>query len=188
MNNIGEDLSRRDRVERFLDECGAAAIAHPGGTLLAHLVRVGDVLAEWDADEDIQFAGLCHAMYGTDGFGRALVELSDRQTVATLIGERAEALVYLYGSCDRATVYPRLDTSPVIFRDRFTGLEYEPVDTDLRAFLEITAANELDVLAHNAELADKHGAALYQLFARSSSRLSPRAWQACRTQLASATS
>ncbi|WP_405165942.1 hypothetical protein OG203_13165 [Nocardia sp. NBC_01499] len=188
MNDLGEETSRRAKVVRFLGERGAGAIAHPGGTLLAHLVRVADVLAEWGADRDIQLAGLCHAMYGTDGFAQSLVDLADRKTVVELIGERAEALVYFYGSCDRTAVYPRLDTQPVVFRDRFTGLEYEPADADLRVFLEITVANELDVLAHNADLAAQHGSALYQLFARTKNYLSAPAWQACHAELASATS
>ncbi|WP_433195370.1 DUF6817 domain-containing protein [Nocardia sp. CA-107356] len=183
MDDVAADTVGRGRIERFLRELGADRIAHPGGTLLAHLIRVTDVLAEWGAGADIESAGLCHAMYGTDGFNQSLLELSERRTVAALIGARAEALVYLYGSCDRSAVYPRLDTPSVVFRDRFTGREFEPDGTDLRAFMEITAANELDVMAHNAELAAQHGPALYQLFARTSGYLSSNAWQACRTKL-----
>ncbi|WP_069162500.1 DUF6817 domain-containing protein [Nocardia altamirensis] len=188
MEDLGEDLSRRVRLDRFLTERGAESIAHPGGTLLAHLRRVTDKLAAWGADADVQAAGLCHAAYGTDGFRQALVDPMDRTTLAALAGKRAEALVYLYGSCDRATVYPRLGSRPVVFRDRFTGLEHAPTEADLRAFLEITVANELDVLAHNAELAAEHGAALHRLFARCRSLLSAPAWQACEAQLGPATS
>ncbi|NNH74954.1 hypothetical protein HLB23_34760 [Nocardia uniformis] len=181
-NGAPADVSR-ERAERFLRDRGADAIAHPGGTLLAHLIRVADVLADWGADADVQLAGLCHATYGTDGFDRSLLDPSARQQLSTLLGERAEALVYLYGSCDRSAVYPRLDTAPIVFRDRFTGLDHEPAAADLRAFMEITAANELDVMAHNAELAARHGAALYGLFAGTRSLLSERAWLACRSRL-----
>ncbi|WP_198347735.1 DUF6817 domain-containing protein [Nocardia terrae] len=93
------------RIRRFLREHGADGIGPPGGTLLAHLERVADLLAVWGADEELRLAGLCHAMYGTDGFNQPLVDLSQRPTVAALIGDRAEALVYFYCSCDRQAVY-----------------------------------------------------------------------------------
>ncbi|MFI2641757.1 VOC family protein [Streptomyces sp. NPDC018610] len=167
-------------VEDFLRHRGADRVPHPGGTLLAHLVRVARTLAEWGADPDVQIAGLCHAAYGTDGFDQDLLPLTERATLAELIGERAEALVHFYGSCDRGAVYPRLGGDrPPVFRDRFTGGEHTPAEADLRAFLEITAANELDVMAHNEELAARHGAALYELFARSRDLLSAEAWAAC---------
>lgn len=176
-------MSQRERIEEFLTDRGADGIDHPGGTLLAHLIRVAEVLARWGGDADVQSAGLCHAMYGTDGFGQSLMDLADRPKLVDLIGDRAEALVYFYASCDRAFVYPRLDALPVVFRDRFTGREFEPSESDLRAFLEITAANELDVMTHNAALAAQHGAALHGLFARTRRYLSAAASEACRTQL-----
>lgn len=174
-------MAPHKRIEQFLTEHGAAAIPHPGGTLLTHLVRVSNVLADWGATSDVQVAGLCHATYGTDGFDRSLLDLADRKILVDLIGERAEALVYFYASCDRGFVYPRLAATPVVFRDRFTGADFEPPTSALRAFLEITAANELDVMAHNPTLAAQHGAALYGLFASTSEYLSPQAWQACQT-------
>jgi len=171
-------------AEEFLAARGAARIPHPGGTLLAHLRRVSARLAAWGADPDVQLAGLCHAAYGTDGFDRSLLDVTERPLLAELIGDRAEALVYLYASCDRAAVYPRLGPrGPVLFRDRFTGREHTPAETGLRAFLTITAANELDVLAHNSELAARHGAGLYRLFARARPLLPAPAWTACAEQL-----
>lgn len=168
-----------DHIEQFLRDRGAGEIPHPGGTLLAHLARVADTLASWGADHDIQSAGRCHAMYGTDGFNQALLELRDREVLRALIGDRAEGLVYLYGSCDRSAVYPRLDSRPVVFRDRFTGHQRQLTDLELRALLEITAANELDVMTHNAELAATHGKSLYALFDRGKAHLSFPAWRAC---------
>jgi catechol 2,3-dioxygenase-like lactoylglutathione lyase family enzyme len=172
-------------VEEFLAVRGADRMPHPGGTLLDHLHRVARLLSNWGAEPEVQLAGLCHAAYGTDGFDESLLATTERAMFAELIGDRAEALVYLYASCDRATVYPRLGTGfPVVFRDRFTGREHTPSAADLRAVVEITAANELDVLGHNAELAERHGPALYRLFARSYELLSAAAWNACSEQLA----
>jgi hypothetical protein len=171
-------------IETFLRDRGAGQTPHPGGTLLGHLGRVQRLLAEWGADSVIQTAGLCHATYGTDGFAPALLPLTDRTTLVALIGEQAEALVYLYASCDRATVYPRIDgTAAVAFLDRFTGREHTPPPDELRAFLEITAANELDVLTHNAELARQHGPWLYGFLTRAGSLLSPAARDAVAQQL-----
>ncbi|MFJ3921898.1 DUF6817 domain-containing protein [Streptomyces sp. NPDC090022] len=172
-------------VARFLRSRGAAAMDHPGGTLLDHLGRVAEVLGRWGAARDVRLAGLCHAAYGTDGFGPHLMETAERGTLAGLIGERAEAIVYLYGSSVRDVLYPQIGgPGPVTFRDRFTGAVHEPAEADLRALMEITAANELDVLAHNADLAARHGAALYGFFARGGELLSPGARAACERQLA----
>ncbi|MGW2822481.1 VOC family protein [Streptomyces sp. NPDC001443] len=172
-------------VEEFLSARGADRTPHPGGTLLEHLRRVARRLSTWEAEPAVRLAGLCHAAYGTDGFDGSLLDLSEREMLAELIGERAEALVYAYAGCDRSAVYPRLGNGhPVVFRDRFTGREHTPTEADLRAVVEITAANELDVLAHDAELADRHGSYLYGLFARSRELLSAPAWNACAEQLA----
>ncbi|HEY0450835.1 MAG TPA: hypothetical protein VGD70_17085 [Actinophytocola sp.] len=165
-------------AEEFLRSHGAGSIEHPGGTLLAHLQRVARVLDGWGADPDVAAAGLCHATYGTDGFGSSLLAVTQREELAALIGERAEALVYLYASCDRGYVYPQLGSGRVVFRDRFTGRSSVPADPELCAFMEITAANELDVLAHNADLAARYGADLHALFTRSRELLSAPAWAA----------
>ncbi|WP_030175548.1 DUF6817 domain-containing protein [Streptomyces sp. NRRL S-813] len=177
--------ARWPHVEAFLCARGADRMPHPGGTLLDHLRRVVRLLSAWGAEPAIQLAGLCHAAYGTDGFDGSLLDTAEREVLTELIGDRAEALVYLYASCDRAAVYPRLGAGrPVVFRDRFTSREHMPAEADVRALVEITAANELDVLAHNTELAQRHGPDLYRLFARSRELLSAPAWNACAGQLA----
>ena len=76
----------------LLRELGAADIAHPGGTLLAHLVRVRDRLARWEARPALQLAGLCHAFYGTDGFATALLPTGRRAELTAVIGPEAESL------------------------------------------------------------------------------------------------
>ncbi|MFH8381334.1 DUF6817 domain-containing protein [Kitasatospora sp. NPDC018058] len=167
-------------IEDFLRAHEADRIPHPGGTLLEHLARVAALLAQWGTDSAVQAAGLCHAAYGTDGFDGALLGLDERDTLVELVGHRAEALVYLYASCGRAAVYPRLgrDERP-LFHDRFTGDDHTPPEEDLRAFLAITVANELDVLAHNSELAERYGPSLYELFSRIRGLLPAAAWRTC---------
>lgn len=167
------------QIRDFLLDRGADQLAHPGGTLYEHLIRVAELLAAWGADEHLQAAGLCHACYGTDGYPEALLALSERPVLTGLIGTRAESLVYLYGSCDRDAVYQALgQAGPVSFRDRFTGRVHTPPDADVKAFTELTAANELDIIRHNPAMAAQYGAALRQLFTRARARLTDAAWQA----------
>lgn len=161
----------------FLTRLGAAGMDHPGGTLLAHLGRVRALLAEWGARPALQLAGLCHAAYGTDGFPHPLLPIERREELAAIIGAEAEALVYRYGSCDRAASYPELTDGA--FTDRFTG---EPVTLsaqDLGDFAELTAANELDIVTVSDEFREQHGAAIRGLLNRFRPLLSEPAQRAC---------
>lgn len=151
-------------VEEFLAAHGARDLPHPGGTLLAHLRRTHDVLAGWGARDALRLAGLAHAAYGTDGFPHPLVDLAERPVLAELIGAEAENIVYAYGACDRDLCYPLLTRGePARFRDRFTGEVSEPSPRLLGDFVELTFANELDVLAHNEKLLAKHSRSLRAL-------------------------
>src|SRR5258708_37202830 len=169
----------RAKAEDFLLSRGAAGLAHPGGTLLAHLRRVAGLLADWGASPALQAAGLCHACYGTDGYNQSLLGPGERVNLAAIIGAEAEALVYLYASCDRAAVYPLLgDPGPVVFWDRFTGQHAAPTEQQVRGFAELTPANELDILRRSPGPAARHGASLLELISRIRFRLSDAAWQA----------
>lgn len=167
-------------VQQWLVRHGADSMVHPGGTLLDHLNRVAARLADWRASDDVRVAGLCHAAYGTDGFAAALIEPASRAELRKLIGVRAEHLVYLYGSCERSMVYPQLNNHAAVnFANRFTGKIVPAPAADTRAFVEITAANEIDVMLHNQELANKHAQSFYQLLSAARHWLSPKGWQAC---------
>jgi hypothetical protein len=166
-------------IEEFLLDRGAGQLAHPGGTLYEHLVRVAALLAGWGASDELQAAGLCHACYGTDGYPNTLLRLDERPVLTALVGARAESLVYMYASCDRAAVYSALEhPGPLSFRDRFTGLMHTPPEPDIRAFTELTAANKLDVIRHNALLAAQEGTAQQKFFAGVRARLTDAAWEA----------
>jgi len=163
--------------EEFLLAHHADRVGHPGGTLYDHLGRVARTLADWGAGEDVRLAGLCHAAYGTDGFDHVLLPVDDRKSLREVIGEPAESLVYLYAACDRRSVYPRLDgTTPVDFTDRFTQEFVTVEEPQLRAFLEITAANELDVLARQPVMLAQYAPSLLAMFSRCRELLSPAAW------------
>ncbi|MFJ9147583.1 DUF6817 domain-containing protein [Streptomyces sp. NPDC102270] len=172
-----------DRAVTLLREFGAESIAHPGGTLLTHLQRVQARLATWKARPDLQLAGLCHAFYGTDGFSTALLQLDRRNDLAAVIGAEAEAIVYLYASCDRKATYPALNQADAAFHDRFTGRSHVPGPQLRRDFTELSAANELDLAIVDSGFRDKWGPQLLALFTRLQDLLSADAWLECRTVL-----
>jgi hypothetical protein len=103
------------------------------------------LLRRWGCSETVSLAGLCHAVYGTDGFPEALLTVEERHVLSGMAGADVEALVYLYASCDRRFTYPRLSESRVDFRDRFTGRRFSPTAGQLRDFVDLTLANETDV-------------------------------------------
>jgi hypothetical protein len=136
----------RQRALEFLRSRSAHTMTHLNGTLLEHLMATEELLASWGSSEELCRAGLCHAVYGTDGFAPCLVPWEDRTVLARVVGGDVEESVYLYASCDRSFLYPQLSrTGPVCFRDRFRDETFEPSDAALRDFVDLTLANELDV-------------------------------------------
>ncbi|MFD4432878.1 alpha/beta fold hydrolase [Nocardia sp. NPDC058497] len=127
---------------------GTESIEHPGGTLHAHLRRMHALTVEWNASPRTQLAAICHASYGTDGFAHALLPTADRRRLHNVIGHDAEALVYLYGACDRERTYRELGRQPLPVIDRFTGRSMVIQGADLYDFAVLTIANELDVARH----------------------------------------
>ncbi|GAB2587076.1 hypothetical protein GCM10027168_19810 [Streptomyces capparidis] len=175
-----------DRAVALLRELGAAGIAHPGGTLLAHLQRVHGRLAGWGARPALRLAGLCHACYGTDGFPTALLPADRRAELAEVIGAEAEAIVHLYASCDRKATHPTLADADGAFRDRFTGRRHIPEPRLRRDFAELTAANELDLARVDPAFRARWGAELRALFTRFRPLLSQPAWSDCERVLPAA--
>ena len=127
---------------------GAAELAHPGGTLGAHLGRVADRLEAHGAGPVAVAAGAAHAAYGTDGFPHPLLGLDERDLLRAAVGPAAEAAVRQYGGCDRGVTYPQLGAAVVPFRDRFSGVTTPVNRAELTTFAAITVANELDVADH----------------------------------------
>ncbi|MGW5738445.1 MULTISPECIES: DUF6817 domain-containing protein [Streptomyces] len=166
-------------ARQLLRDLGAETLDHPGGTLLAHLERVRRQLAHWHARPALQLAGLCHALYGTDGFAPVLLPLAGRARATAVIGTEAESLVYLYASCDRSTTYRALTDRSPRFRDRFTGHTFTPTRRRREDFAELTAANELDIARIDEAFRARHGAALLNLFTRLGPLLSPAARRDC---------
>jgi hypothetical protein len=173
------DNGEMEPVIQLLTECGAEGIEHPGGYLLSHLKRVSALLDGWGARPALRAAGLGHAFYGTDGFPTALVDVADRGKVRQVLGEEAEGIVYRYAACDRGFSYAGLSNGGP-FRDRFTGETGVLTAGQRRDFVELTVANELDLLIVNAQLRARYGEALDRLFTRCREHMSDQAWLAVR--------
>lgn len=173
------EVEWKKRAESLMVERGADRLEHPGGTLLEHVARVCDLLAKWGHDEDLRAAGLCHACYGTDGFGFPLLSLDEREELADVIGARAEQWVYRYASCDRKATYPGLGSRRTIgFTDRFTGEILALAEQDASVFVELTAANELDLVLVNPQIGAAWGPGMLELLRGARHRLSDAAWGA----------
>jgi hypothetical protein len=142
------DTIDRNATLQFLKELGTGDIRLHHRSLLDHLVGTEQLLLSWDCPEEIAVAGLCHAVYGTDGLVSPLVTLEDRPKLRELIGTSAESAVYLYGCCDRKAVYPQLGHgSDLRWRDRFTGREWTVGADELSTFILLTWANALEAAA-----------------------------------------
>ncbi|GAB3934813.1 DUF6817 domain-containing protein [Micromonospora vulcania] len=151
-------------VRRWLRQRGAETIQHPGGTLYAHLCRVHDRLGELGCGGDAQLAGLTHAVYGTDGFEVTLLDRTDRASLRDLVGDDAEALVYLYGACDRRRTWRQLATTRQVV-DRFTDQTWNLSAGQVRPFVDLSIVNELDVIEQDPSVVDRHGQYFRSLFA-----------------------
>lgn len=150
-----------------LVKLGAGDFEHLDGSLIEHLNGTKELLKKWQADPELQDAGLYHAAYGTAGFTQNLVSTDQRAKIASLIGESAEDIVYQYCACDRKEFFPRIgqDESP-LFPNRFTGESYYLSGKMLRYFCELTAANETEIALDNTEFVAKYGPSLARLFTR----------------------
>lgn len=148
-----------------LRDLAAGDFKHIDGTLLDHLVGTRELLARWGASQTLQDAGLYHAAYGTAGFGEQMVSVSQRASVASVIGANAEQIVYQYCACDREYFWPQFGLArKLVFRDRFRDDYYLLDDSNIRSFCELTVANELEIASGNPRFIAEHGHPLSHLF------------------------
>jgi pimeloyl-ACP methyl ester carboxylesterase len=158
---------------------GAASVAHPGGTLLAHMRRTAGCLQSWGGGRELVSAGLCHAAYGTQGFLTPLIGIANRAVLRESIGDEAEAIVYAYCALDRAHQSAAEPDRPRAceLRDRFNGEYWNPSERMRRQLAELSVANELD-LVQNAPLAREELSAIAALIRAAAPWLSEAAWSA----------
>ena len=159
-----DDPSHRSRVENYISQAGGNLIDHPGGTLAAHLGRIAAMLQSWDLERSVVDAGHLHAAYGTEGFGIAIGNSVGQVELIDLVGEEAEELISLYCRCDRNASYSSWVSDKPYVVDRENGNIVSINDVQRKALINITVANETDVLAHDPDLMKQHGKSLAALF------------------------
>lgn len=152
------------KIENFVLRAGGASVAHPGGDLAAHLGRVAAILERWNVESTIVDAGHLHAAYGTEGFGASIVESGAQNELIDLVGKEAEVLISLYCRCDRRASYPSWASNNAVVIDRDNRQVTPIYDSQRKALINITIANEIDVLSHDPELMRQHGCDLAELF------------------------
>ena len=160
---LGDPRVRCRRIDEFLARSGTGSTAHPGGTLLSHLHRTADTLENWGVPDWLVDAARLHAAYGTDGFPQP-VQGANPETLVALAGTRTEAFVARYCNCNRHDSYPTFLTDTPSTIDRHTGHRTPLTGDALRAFVELTIVNELDVFAHAPDIAVGHATETGRLF------------------------
>ncbi len=130
----------------LLRTLGVGEVAHPGQTLLDHLVGTFDELRGLGVREAECVAGLCHAVYGTAGFADAPLSWSERPRLAAAIGPRAERLVFLYSISDQDDFVARAGPDHRCIVDRRTGDALALEADEFAGLLAIWLGNELELL------------------------------------------
>ncbi|WP_412062374.1 DUF6817 domain-containing protein [Rubrivirga sp. IMCC45206] len=167
-----------DRLRSYLDGIGLADVQHTHDDLLSHLVGTYRELARLNLPEHVSRAGLFHSVYGTEGFPRQSVPLSQRDDVRALIGSEAERLAYRYCAMSYDSLQRSVDEGRPLLDDRFTG---EPMNMTRAEFDEVLWIKLADAVEqadettpHSrffrtvADLLGPDGASYWTTFARAS--------------------
>jgi len=119
----------------------AHQVPHSKRTLIEHLAGTHDLLRQWGNDDAVCCAGLFHSVYGTRVFAAQCADFSRRDEIRAVIGERAEALAYLFCVADRDTFFAAGRSSRPVIRDAVNQVDVPVTLQTLSALLEIEAAN-----------------------------------------------
>jgi hypothetical protein len=144
--DVASRLSDGRSIVGFLSDAGASGIAHSDARLLDHLLGVAAILLDWDAGETIARAGLYHSVYGTATFDQPLFSDAGRPAVRAVIGERAEALVWLFCNVQFSEVYRYSGEREYLARRRGDAAPLRLTEEDVRDLNLIAAANLVEQL------------------------------------------
>ena len=87
----------RDRIQRLLEEINAHRTPHSGRTLALHLLNVFDLLRNARQPDAVCAAGAVHSVWGTEHFKGGVLDPSDFDRVASVVGFEAAELARLFG-------------------------------------------------------------------------------------------
>ena len=174
---------RKERSERIkrLDRVLVKDIEHLGRPLKEHLIGTHDLLGQWQNSKNVCLAGLFHSVYGTKTFSTAALRTESRDDVRALIGERAEALVFIFGMSDRKHLLLENRSPPYCWIDHRTGEQTEISDDLLNNLVEIEIANFIEQMPFLTDKADSVIRDMRHRFESTTSRMSAGAREAfCR--------
>ena len=152
---------------------GAVEFAHARTTFFNHLRGTFSILSAWGQPEEVKRTGLVHTAYSGDLFQFFLYDSNkeeDRNIVKDLLGEKAEALTYLFGTINRGPlchfkdVVNRVRTDSVCSTNETHTIEHRgsengtwDVDKKTAAnILLVTIADYLDQMVETNGWKDHH--------------------------------
>ena len=121
---------------------------HTNRTLSNHLIGTYELLEKWDNTKEICLAGLFHSIYGTRVYKISSIDFSKRKYIESIIGKRAEELVYLFCVTDRREDGNLIEKNQIILKDIIHNKEIHISKNDLYALIEIEFANVLEQSVH----------------------------------------
>jgi hypothetical protein len=171
---------RKERSERIklLDRVPVKVVEHFGRTLTEHLIGTHDLLDQWQNSKNVCLAGLFHSIYGTKTFSPAELPTESRDDVRLLIGEQAEALVFVFGMSDRKCLLLENRSPPYRWTDHRTGQQTEICDDLLNSLVEIEIANFIEQMPFRTDKADSVIRDMQHRFESTTSRMSAGAREA----------
>jgi hypothetical protein len=97
-------------VEAFLIDAGAPQFEHANGrNLHDHLIGTREILRRWLQPRWVQDAGVVHSVYSNEVYRKQLIPLTQRDRVRGVVGERAEALAYLFCVLSRRSLFAAIE-------------------------------------------------------------------------------
>lgn len=133
----------RNKIQTFLEEVGANEIKHKDGKLIAHLLRVYDLLKSLNHSDVCCSVGALHSIFGTNIFKTQLLDMTNpdhHNKVEELIGKEALALVRAFGTINRPTVLEEsLRQASVVEPDYM-----DKIGNELKILCAVEAANLYD--------------------------------------------
>ena len=140
-------MSNRPSHAEFLNRLAVEQRGHSGGSLLAHLTAVRDILVRWGGRTELAIAGLYHSVYGTESYQRVSLDPSLRDLLREQIGTEAERLVFCFGAMRKQSFYDNLtgdNTGPHTIQCRLSDATYTLSEQEFADLCELTVANWLE--------------------------------------------
>lgn len=123
-----------------------------GRSLSAHLRGTREILRAWRQPRWIQLAGLFHSIYGTEEYEKPVLNFEQRSDLRSLIGRRAERLIYLFAACRKQDIVAAASAASrsqkrVRIPARSGGAQIGVPREDLFALVVVLMANQAEQAA-----------------------------------------